>query len=103
MIGIVLIYFLGKAFYDLSLASDKNKWLFAVLGVFSYYIGTFIGGIVLVLIEPLTGFNAETANEYLIGFLALPFGLLACYGFYQLLKYHWIKQLPSTSEDLLDL
>jgi hypothetical protein len=103
MIGIILIYFLGKAFYELAQTSDKNKWLFAVLGVLAYYLGTFLGGIILVLIEPLTGFNAETANEFLIGFLALPFGLLTAYAFYRLLKYHWTKQPIATNEELLDL
>lgn len=103
MIGIILIYFLGKAFYELAKMNGKNKWLYAVLGVLSYYLGTFIGGIVLVLIEPFTGFNVETANEFLIGFLALPFGLLSCYGFYQLLKFQWIKRPASTTEELLDL
>jgi len=103
MIGLVLIYFLGKAFYELAKTNDKKKWLFAILGVLSYYLGTFIGGIVLVLIEPFTGFNVETANEYLINFLALPFGLLSCYGFYQLLKFQWARRPSSTTEELLDL
>lgn len=103
MIGLVLIYFLGKAFYELAQNNGKNKWLFAILGVVSYYIGTFIGGIVLVLIEPWTGFDIETANNFVISLLALPFGLLTCYGFYQLLKYNWTKQPPSSTEELLDL
>lgn len=53
IIGIFLIYFLGKAFYSLAQREGKSKsmqWLFAVLGILSYYVGTFIGGIIVFLV-----------------------------------------------------
>ena len=103
MFGLILIYFLGKAFFDLAEKANKKKWLFAILGAASYYIGTFIGGAVVFLSGPITGFDVESANDYLLNILALPFGLLSCFGFYRLLKYQWTKPPPASGEELLDL
>ena len=33
MLGLLLIYFIGKYFYDLAAEFEKNKWLYAILGV----------------------------------------------------------------------
>ncbi len=44
MLGLFLLYFIGKIFYQLAEAHNKNKWVFAILGVIAYYAGTFLGG-----------------------------------------------------------
>jgi hypothetical protein len=87
MIGLLLIYFLGKYFYDLAERFDKSKWGFAVLGVVSYYVGTFIGGILLFLFYEIfmTAAIIEL-NDWVLNLLALPFGLLAAFGLYKFLE-----------------
>jgi len=102
MIRIVLIYFLGKPFYDLSIKFEKKKWLFAVLGVVAYYAGTFIGGFIIALGYEFSGNNIDDLDDTLLGFMVLPLGLLAAYLYYQALKRKWEKQLVLTHSDVLD-
>ena len=45
MLGILLLFFIGKYFYKLAEEYRKSKWGFAVLGIVTYYGGTFIYGI----------------------------------------------------------
>ncbi len=103
MLGIVLIYFLGKAFYDLAGQHGRNKWGYAVAGVVSYYFGTFVIGIVLYLGLDLFGVNVDEMNDLVLNFLAIPFGLLACWLYYKFLE----KKFETTAiivgaEDILD-
>ena len=102
MLGLVLLYFVGKAFYDLAKKHGKNKWLFAILGVVSYYGGIFGAGIVLGLIGIAYPEFLENASEFAINLMAIPVGVLICWGFYRLLKYQWEKNVSPT-EELLDI
>lgn len=100
MLGLVLIYFIGKRFYDLAITHQKSPHLFGVLGVVSYYAGTFILGFVLVL---LLGVDAiEEMDQLFLGLAALPAGLLSCYIFYKVLENSWNKTQLSTHTDILD-
>jgi hypothetical protein len=105
MVGLILLYFVGKAFYDLAGIHQKSQWLFAILGVGSYYAGLVVGGILLAIgYELFLETSIEEVNSTLVGVLALPMGVLACWGFYRLLKNRWSgKQTFSESpEDVLD-
>jgi len=37
MFGIILIYWVGKYFYQLAIEFNKSKWGYAVLGLATYY------------------------------------------------------------------
>lgn len=92
MLGLVLIYFIGKYFYKLAEEFGKNKWGFAILGVVTYYTGAFLGGIILGLISIIwEDFNIEYMSDMQLGLMAIPFGLLTCFGVYSLLKRIWTK------------
>jgi len=99
MIGIILIYFIGKYYYDLAKEYQKNHWLFAVLGVLSYYAGTFIGGMIIgVIIVAREGdMGLDNMNDLALGLMAVPIGLLACWGLYKMLKKQW-----SSAHDVID-
>jgi membrane-bound ClpP family serine protease len=106
MLGLFLLYFVGKAFYTLAENHSKSKWGFGILGVLSYYFGLVLGGFVLFFIFEF-GFSQslEETNDILVSVLALPFGVLTCWGFYQLLKSRWSKQpeiIVADSDDVLD-
>jgi hypothetical protein len=92
MLGLVLIYFVGKAFYDMAKKYNQSSWLYAILGVLSYYGGIVVGGVILGIILGLfyPVFLDET-SETLLGLMTIPIGILACWGFYQLLKKKWHK------------
>ncbi|NUO00713.1 MAG: hypothetical protein HUU01_08855 [Saprospiraceae bacterium] len=90
MLGIILLYFIGRGFYRLAETYGKNKWGLALAGIASYYVGTFIGGIAIVFFyEWVLVISIDTLSDLGMGLLALPFGLLACWGFYTLLEKRW--------------
>jgi hypothetical protein len=47
MLGLVFIYFIGRYYYKLAENHNRSKWGFAVLGVATYYGGTFAAGALL--------------------------------------------------------
>jgi hypothetical protein len=104
MVGLVLLYFVGKAFYDLAGLNNRGQWLYAILGVVSYYAGLFIGSLLIGIGYELFIGSIEDVNETLLGFAGLPFGVLACWGFYHILKNRWKKKetFSGESEEVLD-
>ena len=105
MLGLIFIYWLGKFYYLLAEKHDKHKWGFAILGVATYYAGTFIAGILLGFV--IFFFNGEDTfdnmSDTALSLMALPFGLLATWGLYQYLKKRWARTtLPTTNAEILD-
>jgi hypothetical protein len=108
MIALVLLYFVGKAFYDLAGLYNKSQWGFGILGALSYYAGQFLAaaimGVVIAFVAPdkLESIGEGTGN-IVMTLIAIPFGVLTCWGFYHLLKSQWSKKSDlSSSEDVLD-
>lgn len=92
MLGLLLIYFVGKAFYDLAGKYNKSQWGFAILGVVSYYGGLLIGGFIIGIIMELNSPGyVDDSNSTFLGLLAIPLGVLTCWLTYVLLKRAWSK------------
>ena len=91
MLGLLLIYYIGKQFYQLAHEYDKHEWGFAILGVVSYYAGTFIGGFIISIVYTIWIGSIDSLNEWVLSFLSLPFGILACYGLHKYLTNSWQK------------
>lgn len=108
MLGFVFMDFIGKYFYELAQKAGKTKgliWLFAVLGVVSYYLGTFIGGIFIRVFAILFDINFTYYPSFALNLMAVPFGLLACWGFYMILKNAWNRKEKDSfikDDDILD-
>lgn len=101
MLGILFIYFIGKYFYELAKTYQKNKWLFAILGVVSYYVGS------VVLLIPALFLTAIMFPEFVdnlserdYGFLAIPFGIATCYLLYYILKKQWSRGINFQAEEI---
>lgn len=103
MLGIVFLYFIGKYFYKLAEEFNKNKWLFAVLGIVVYYAGTMIGGVILAILDELVGIGFDWDNNLLLGLVALPFGIATAYLFYYLLKKQWEKTVVIVTDEIQDI
>src|SRR5690348_11871838 len=103
MLGLLLIYFIGKAFYNLAHEYDKSRWGFAILGIISYYAGTLLAGIIFGIISELgiTDFF-DNIPELALGFIVLPFGAAACWGFYRILETQWSKKQVNKDDQTLD-
>lgn len=103
MLGIILIYFVGRKFYQLAFDHDKSKWGFAIAGVAVYYAFTFISAFVIALLLEISspGYITES-NEMWLGMLGIPIGVLACWGFYKILENNWSKSRIEAQPDTLD-
>lgn len=103
MLGLFLIYFIGKSYYHLAHDYDKSRWGYAILGIAVYYAGTFMGGFILGIIGVLSGsMFHETLPNFVLGLLCLPFGLLLCWGIYKMLETIWEKKTIVASDNSLD-
>jgi hypothetical protein len=104
MLALILIYFVGKAFYDLAGVHGKGQWLYAILGVGSYYGSQFVAGIFIAIGYELFIGSVEEINDVVLSIVALPIGILACWGFYRLLKSRWEKKetFSGSAEEVLD-
>jgi amino acid permease len=102
MLALILIYWIGKYFYNLADDFDKHKWGYAILGIISYYGGTLLAGIVIGTVMEITSPGSiDSINETLISIIALPFGILSCYLLYKYLEKTWKKNNPNPI-DMLD-
>lgn len=106
MLGLLLIFFIGRFFFRLAEEHNQNKWLFAILGIVSYYAGTLIFGVGVGVAAALTGNMewADDSNTLLVGIMALPIGIGTCALFYYLLKRAWEKRQNNLGldDDILD-
>ena len=104
MLGIILIVLIGKQFYKLAEEHNQNKWLFGILGALSYYLGAFIGGIILAVTDEFVSLGIDWDNNLLMTFVAIPFSLGTVYIFYYLLKKNWKNTVvPLDSNEIQDI
>ncbi|MGJ8551201.1 hypothetical protein [Winogradskyella wichelsiae] len=98
MLGLILLYWIGKYFYKLAEEYDKSPWGFAILGIVVYYAGILVSGFIAGIVAELTAPGSlDNFNEVLLGILLLPFGILACYLLYKYLEKTWEKNKPNPS------
>ena len=105
MLGFLLIYFIWKYYSELAVEHNKSKWGYALLGIATYYIGTFIGGLAIGIIDLLVGTDLVESNTIILSLIALPFGLLFVWALYKILENKWKTQKfpegDSLDDDLL--
>ncbi|TCI92664.1 hypothetical protein [Tenacibaculum sp. M341] len=103
MLGLLLIYFIGKKFYTLAEDYDKSMWGYAILGVAIYYAGILSFGVLLGLfMVVLESDFLDTGNELLLSIISIPIGLLSCYILYVILEKKWKKEQPALGGNLID-
>lgn len=105
MLGLFLIYFIWKHYSELAVTYGKSKW-YGLLGIATYYIGTFIGGIAIAVVALLSSDSnsIDGMDDFLLGLMALPFGLLSVWGLYKILKKRWSNtaEHPNNDSNSLD-
>ncbi|MFK7757239.1 MAG: hypothetical protein AB8B53_09945 [Flavobacteriales bacterium] len=98
MLGLILIYFLGKAFYDLAAEHGRSRWGTAISGVCFYIALQVLFVVVLIFVVD----SFETINTFLIDIIGIGVGALAAYILYQYLKFKWENQPVHSDYELLD-
>ncbi len=103
MLGLLLLYFVGKHFSDLAQKYGKNKWLYAILAIVVYYGTTIVFGFLYGLIAALTNnLSMLEIPDLVIGLMVLPFGLLALWLMSRYLNKKWSADIKVKNVDLLD-
>ncbi len=103
MLGLFLIFFIGKYYYELAQDYYKHRWLYGIFGIIVYYIGTAIGGVILGFLDLIFAWNFDWENSLFLGFLALPFGIAATYAIYSLLKKKWKNEVVVVKDEIQDI
>lgn len=101
MLDIIIILAIGNFFFRLSREYDKNVWLFAILGIISYYAGTLLAGFVIGLLIVRNELEVNEGNYILYGMASIPFGVICCVVCYFLLKKNW-SAMRNNRTDTLD-
>jgi len=94
ILEIVIIISIGKKFFQLAKKyNQKLAWVYAILGVVSYYGGAFMIGVIIGVFIEITGNDIFAGvNNFMLTLIFVPIGLLFCWGTYQLLKNKWHKE-----------
>ena len=103
MLGLLLLYFIGKSFYKLAEEFGRNKWGYTILGVVTYYAGIVVFQVIVALFYELVLLESiDDLNEILLSVISIPFGLLACWGLNFYLKKQWNQKKSHSDSELLD-
>jgi hypothetical protein len=103
MIGLLLLYFIGKYFAELAEKYNKTKWPYVILGIAMYYASAFVFGLILGLIQYLTESNfLDGVSDIAFSLISVPVGILGCWLTYILLKFVWEKKALHVETDILD-
>ena len=95
MLGILLLYWIGKYYYKLAEAHGKSKWGYAILGIVAYYASAVVSGFLMgIFIELIWPGAVDTINEFLFGLMLLPFGIAGTYLLYYYFKRSWESKAP---------
>lgn len=90
LFGFILIYWMGKYFYQLADKYNQNKWLFAILGIVVYYLSQFVVGLFIGVLNAIFNFGIDF-NNFGVNLIGIPIGFLFVYLFYILLEKNWKK------------
>lgn len=100
MLGIVLIYFIGKQYYTLAEDRNMNKWLYAFVGIGIYYLGTIIGATLIIFYTEFFGNGIDSINDKALGYMSIPFGIFSVWGLYKILDKKWTDKKIDPIEEI---
>lgn len=100
ILGLVLLYWIGKYFYKLSEEYDKNKLGFTVLGIVVYYAGSILAGIIILLFIDIFSddYSDDSISDTMLSVISFPFGILSCYLLNRYLEKTWVKNKPNPNK-----
>lgn len=90
MIGLLFLYWIWKAFSNLAIEYDKNKWKYFFIGLGSYFGANFLFALIYVLgLAIVYGFEVLDDESYYnsgLDFICAILGGFGCYGIYRFLE-----------------
>lgn len=103
MLGILLIFFIGKYFYKLAEDYYKNKWLYAIIGIVLYYAAGLVFGVLMGIVDLIFGLNIDWDNAFGLSLFGIPIGVAAVYGLYVILKKKWGKEKIVSKDEIQNI
>ena len=103
MLGILLIYYIGKKFYELSDIYDKNKWLYAITSVVLYYVTGIVLIAILVILDDLFYWGFDWESRFGINLISVPVGLFSVWLLYNSLEKRWKASAVSIQDEIQDI
>ncbi len=103
MIALLLVYFIGRAYYELARDHGKNKWLFLLVGIAVYYVSHYLFAFLIIFILQISSpTTLYQLSEFVIMLMALPFSIGVTWGLLQILKKNWKDFVVIKNSDILD-
>ena len=103
MISILLLYFVGKMFFELAHQYKRKPWPYAILGVLVFYGGMILLGIFLEIIMVLVDSTIFlTLNSFVRTLVLIPLGILSAWILYKSLERNWKKKPMTSKNDIID-
>ena len=103
MLGILLIFFIGKYYYELAQDYYKNRWLYGLLGIGVYYVGSAIGGVIIGVADELFDLVVNWDSIFSLGLIAISFGISFAFLVYILIKRHLKKSVVVIKDEINDI
>ncbi len=101
MLGLILLYAIGKYFYELADEYQKNKWGFVALGIATYYLAAVVLGILLgIILSALGLLDLEETSDLLLDLMIIPLGVISVLGLYYFLKRRWENERESLANSV---
>ena len=91
MLGLLLLYWIGKYFYQLAEKFEKHKWGYAIFGIAVYYGSQLIIGVILGLFDEFLQLGLDF-DSVALNLLGIPIGLAFCYLSYNFLRKKWKRE-----------
>ena len=101
MLGIFLIYWVGKKYYDLAEYHNRSPWGFAILAIAVYYGSQFIFGLFIALAFPEFFEKLDSGTEFMINLLGIGVGLGVWYLGLKYIERKWEVEVEVV-EDQID-
>ena len=105
MLGILVIYWVGKQYYELAFRYNKSKWFWTILAIIIYFSSQFLFGLILAFLFPAMFVDLDTGKSFFINVMGVLFGLLAWYIVLKILESAWEKQsysIIANGETIID-
>ncbi len=87
--GYILLFYIGFYFYRLAENHNKNKWLFCILGLVTYLLGTIVYPLFLRFFNSEEIEDLDLASISLKSFLV---GLVSVFILFQTLSFIWSRK-----------